>query len=64
MTEQSATRRELEAKVRSMLPDAGSLPSLDGSQKPTLAAIGVGGVLSGYLWGRIRGRRVRKARER
>lgn len=64
MSEQSATRRELEAKVRSILPDSGSLPSFDGSQRPTLAAIGVGGVLSGYLWGRIRGRRVRKARER
>jgi hypothetical protein len=30
------------------------------SSKPTVAAVGLGGVVTGYLWGRLRGRRARK----
>ena len=33
------------------------------TSKPTLAAVGVGGLLAGYVWGRLRGRSVRKAKK-
>jgi hypothetical protein len=64
VNEQSATRRELEASIRALLPERGTLGGLDGSHKPTAAAVGLGGVATGYLWGRIKGRRVRKRRRR
>ncbi len=64
MTEQSATRRQLEASIRALLPERGLLGGRDGSHKPTAAAVGVGGVVTGYLWGRIKGRRARKRRGR
>jgi len=60
MREQSPTRRQLEASLRSFLPERAQMGnSLTGS-KPTVAAVGLGGVMTGYVWGRIRGRRVRK----
>jgi thiamine biosynthesis lipoprotein ApbE len=62
MSEQSPTRRELEATIRSVLPDDLSLKRSNTTQTPTVAAAGLGGVMTGYLWGRIRGRRIRKRR--
>jgi hypothetical protein len=60
VTERSATRRELEASLRAFLPDEVQIGnSLTGS-KPAVAALGVGGVMTGYVWGWIRGRRSRK----
>jgi hypothetical protein len=64
VSEQSATRRELEASIRSMLPDHGKFPGLDATKKPTVAAAGVAGAFAGYLWGRVRGRILRKRRSR
>ena len=63
MSELSSTRRELEASLRSFLPKEiqGGGPLT--SSKPTVAAVGVGGVVTGYLWGRVRGRRLRKAKK-
>jgi hypothetical protein len=58
----SPTRRELEATIRAVLPDDMSLTGPSTSQNPTVAAIGLGGLMSGYVWGRIRGRRIRKSR--
>jgi len=58
----SPTRRELEATIRAVLPDDLSLKGPDTSQSPVVAAIGLGGVMTGYVWGRIRGRRIRKNR--
>jgi hypothetical protein len=62
VSEPSSTRRELEASLRSFLPKEVQIGGSLTDSKPTVAAIGVGGVLTGYLWGRIRGRRVRKAK--
>ena len=59
---QSPTRRELEATIRAVLPDDLSLRGPSTSQTPTVAAVGLGGVVTGYFWGRIRGRRIRKNR--
>jgi hypothetical protein len=64
VTEQSTTRRQLEASIRALLPERGMLGGLDGSHRPTAAAAGLGGVATGYLWGRIKGRRTRKRRGR
>jgi hypothetical protein len=62
MSEQSPTRRELEATIRSILPDDLSLKGSSTTQTPTVAAAGLGGVMTGYFWGRLRGRRIRKRR--
>ena len=59
MSEPSATRRQLEASIRALLPDDLSLSHRDRNQPSDVAAAGVGGLLTGYLWGRWRGRRVR-----
>ncbi|MGC1239011.1 MAG: hypothetical protein WA860_09515 [Acidimicrobiales bacterium] len=63
MSEPSSTRRELEAKLRSFLPKEVQLGSSLIDSKPTVAAVGVGGVMTGYVWGRLRGRRLRKAKK-
>lgn len=63
VSELSSTRRELEAKLRSFLPKEVQLGSSLTDSKPTVAAVGVGGVLTGYVWGRLRGRRLRKAKK-
>ncbi|MGA7834974.1 MAG: hypothetical protein WCA31_07155 [Acidimicrobiales bacterium] len=60
MSEQSSTRRELEASLRSLLPEKTNIGKSITSSKPGVAAVGVGGVMTGYLWGRIRGRRLHK----
>ncbi len=63
MKEPSATRRELENSLRSFLPKEVQDPSSLNTSKPTLASVGVGGLLGGYVWGRLRGRSVRKAKK-
>ncbi|HUY16588.1 MAG TPA: hypothetical protein VMV11_03400 [Acidimicrobiales bacterium] len=60
MSEHARTRRELEASLRSFLPDQVQMGSSMTSSKPTVAAVGLGGVVTGYLWGRLHGRRARK----
>ncbi len=60
MRELSSTRRELEARLRSLLPDELQVGHSLSSSKPAVAAVGVGGVMTGYVWGWIRGRRSRK----
>jgi hypothetical protein len=61
--EQSATRRELESTIRSILPDDLSLKRSSTNQTPSVAAAGLGGVMTGYFWGRLRGRKIRKRRQ-
>ncbi|HEV2426996.1 MAG TPA: hypothetical protein VGS61_02115 [Acidimicrobiales bacterium] len=61
MTEPSATRRELEFKIRQLLPRRDG----DAEEKtPVVAGAGVGGLLVGFAWGWVRGwrRARRKAR--
>jgi hypothetical protein len=62
VSEPSDTRRELEASLRSFLPKELQIGGSLSDSKPTVAAVGVGGILTGYLWGRVRGRGVRKAK--
>jgi hypothetical protein len=63
VSEPNATRRELENTLRSFLPKEVQDPSSLNTSKPTLASVGVGGLVGGYLWGRLRGRSVRKAKK-
>ncbi len=64
MTERSATRRELESSLRSLLPSQADLQGLTIKQKPATAIAGIGGLLTGYAWGWIRGHRARTRRSR
>jgi len=64
VTSRSETRRELEASLRSFLPEQLQVGNSITSSKPAVAAVGVGGVMTGYVWGRIRGRRARKSKEK
>jgi hypothetical protein len=59
--EQSETRKELEQSVRSLLPEDISLGEKADGETPNIAAIGLGGLFTGYLWGWMRGRKSSKA---
>ena len=63
-TEHATTRQQLEAAIRAVLParDDFSLEHLEEPQ--TIAAVGLVGVLTGYTWGRIRGRRIHKHKKK
>jgi hypothetical protein len=34
------------------------------SKNTTVSAVGVGGIMTGYVWGRLRGRQIRKRRKK
>src|SRR6202034_2386251 len=53
--ELSTTRRELEARLRSLLPDELQVGNSLTTSKPAVAALGDGGLMTGYVWGWIRG---------
>jgi hypothetical protein len=61
--EQSATRQQLEASIRALLPSKEEIEEMTPSQNSTASIAGVGGIMTGYVWGRYRGRQVRKRRE-
>jgi hypothetical protein len=61
--EQSATRQQLEASIRALLPSKAEIDDLTPSKNSTASVAGVGGIMTGYVWGRYRGRQVRKRRE-
>lgn len=61
MTEPSATRRELEEKIRRILPRR---EGDDAAQSPSAAGAGVGGLLVGFAWGWVRGWRRARRRAR
>ena len=63
MREQSTTRRQLEASIRALLPSREELEELTPSKNSAASVAGVGGIMTGYVWGRYRGRQVRKRRE-
>ena len=63
MREQSATRQELEASIRALLPSKQEIDELTPSKNSTASIAGVGGIMTGYVWGRYRGRQVRKRRD-
>lgn len=56
MREQSATRRELEEKMRALIP---SRLADAASSNPAVAGAGFTGLVSGFFWGWLRGRRKR-----
>ena len=62
MREQSATRQQLEASIRALLPSQEELDELTPSKNSAASIAGVGGIMTGYVWGRYRGRQVRKRR--
>ncbi len=63
MREQSATRQQLEASIRALLPSQADIDELTPSKNSAASIAGVGGIMTGYVWGRYRGRQVRKRRE-
>jgi hypothetical protein len=60
---QSPTRRQLESSIRALLPSEGELNELAPSKNTTVSAVGVGGIVTGYVWGRFRGRQIRKRKK-
>ena len=63
MREQSATRRQLEASIRALLPSKEEIDEMTPSKNSAASIAGAGGIMTGYVWGRYRGRQVRKRRE-
>ncbi len=61
MSHDSPTRRELEARLREVVPVFDPLQHVN-EGPASLASAGGGGLLTGYLWGRLRGRRLAKRR--
>lgn len=62
MREHSATRQQLEASIRALLPSKEEIDELTPSKNSAASVAGVGGIMTGYVWGRYRGRRIRKRR--
>jgi hypothetical protein len=62
--EQSETRRELEKHVRALVPKRAQVGNSIASSRPGVAALGVGSVMTGYVWGWVRGRRGRKRKKK
>jgi hypothetical protein len=62
MREQSATRQQLEASIRALLPSKEEIDEMTPSTNTTASIAGFGGIMTGYVWGRYRGRQVRKRR--
>ena len=60
----SATRGELERKMRSLLPVRTPGKGATPDPQADVSAAGVGGLLVGYAWGWWRGRRGARARAR
>jgi hypothetical protein len=49
--------------LRSLLPANANIAKSITSSKPGVAAVGLGGLFTGYLWGRLRGRRLHKQKK-
>jgi hypothetical protein len=60
--EHSATRQQLETSIRALLPTKEDIEELSPSKNSTTSIAGFGGIMTGYVWGRYRGRQVRKRR--
>jgi len=61
--EQSPTRRQLESSIRALLPTDEQISEMVPGKNTAVSTAGIGGVLTGYIWGRFRGRQVRKRKE-
>lgn len=60
MSDGSEARAQLERSVRAILPRRDDLPAALRDARATTAGIGLGGLLTGYVWGWRRGRRSRR----
>ncbi|MDH2903139.1 MAG: hypothetical protein PXZ08_04210 [Actinomycetota bacterium] len=60
MSMKDPTRQQLEDSVRSLLPRAHVIPVRIREAKPTTASAGLGGLVTGFVWGWLRGRRSRR----
>ncbi|MDE3043830.1 MAG: hypothetical protein KGJ10_03250 [Acidobacteriota bacterium] len=60
MNEQSQARRDLETSLRSLLPRSTKISSSMNDARSSVAAAGVGGLFTGYLYGRWQARRARR----
>jgi len=49
--EQSATRQQLEASIRALLPSQADIDELTPSKNSAASIAGVGGIMTGYVWG-------------
>ena len=60
MNAKSATRQQLEDSVRALLPKSSDIPERIRTAKSSTASVGLGGLVTGYAWGWLRGRRSRR----
>jgi len=60
MSAQDPTRQQLEASVRALLPRRSDIPAKIRDAKSSTASVGIGGLVTGYAWGWLRGRRSRR----
>jgi len=54
------TRQQLEDSVRALLPRTTGIPERVLNAKSSTAGVGLSGLVTGYVWGRLRGRRSRR----
>jgi hypothetical protein len=60
MSPKDATRQQLEDSVRALLPRSSDIPARIRNAKSSTASVGLGGLVTGYTWGWLRGRRSRR----
>ena len=60
MSAKSATRQQLEDAVRALLPSTSGIPERIRSASSSTAGVGLGGLVTGYVWGWLRGHRSRR----
>ncbi|HEY5121147.1 MAG TPA: hypothetical protein VII84_06195 [Acidimicrobiales bacterium] len=60
MNPKSPTRQQLEDSVRALLPRTSDIPERIRTAKSSTAGVGLGGLVTGYMWGWLRGRRSRR----
>ncbi|MBW4030248.1 MAG: hypothetical protein HIU57_06165 [Acidobacteria bacterium] len=60
MDERATTRQQLEEAVRALLPRTSEISGRLRRASSSTAGAGVGGLVTGYAWGWLRGRRSRR----
>jgi len=60
MNAKTPTRQQLEDSVRALLPRSSDIPARIRDAKSSTAGVGLGGLVTGYVWGWMRGRRSRR----
>lgn len=60
MNPRGATRQQLEDSVRALMPRSSDVPARIRNATSSTAGVGLGGLVTGYAWGWLRGRRSRR----